>query len=55
MAKLQIQLGGMPPGKFEILHALKCVLEAPGALFCAYTQYSDMCFPRKCVPPNIFP
>ena len=30
---------GMPPGNFEILHALKCVLGAPEALFHAYTQY----------------
>ena len=25
--------GGTPPGNFEILHALKCVLGAPEALF----------------------
>ena len=29
--------GGTPPGNFEILHALKCVLEAPETLFCACT------------------
>ena len=26
---------GTPPGNFEILHALKCVMGAPEALFCA--------------------
>ena len=26
-------LGSTPPGNFEILHALKCVLGAPEALF----------------------
>ena len=31
--------GGTPPGNFEILHALKCVLGAPEALFRACTQY----------------
>ena len=31
--------GGTPPGSFEILHALKCVLGAPEALFRACTQY----------------
>ena len=29
---------GMPPGKFEILHALKCVLGAPEAIFHTCTQ-----------------
>ena len=32
-----------PPGNFEILHALKCVLGAPEALFCACTQYVYTC------------
>ena len=32
-------VGGMPPGNVEILHALKCVLGAPEALFYASTQY----------------
>ena len=31
--------GGSHPENFEILHALKCVLEAPEALFHACTQY----------------
>ena len=31
--------GGTPPGNFEILHALKCVLGTPEALFRACTQY----------------
>ena len=35
--------GDMPPGNFEILHALKCVLGAPEALFCACTQYIYTC------------
>ena len=39
--------GGMPPGNFEILHALKCVLGASEALFCAYTQ----CITCKLPPP----
>ena len=30
-------------GNFEILHALKCVLGAPGALFRACTQYIYTC------------
>ena len=30
---------GTPPGNFEILHALKCALGAPEALFRACTQY----------------
>ena len=30
---------GMPPGNFEVLHALECVLGAPEALFHACTQY----------------
>ena len=29
----------MPPGNFEILCALKFVVGAPEALFCACTQY----------------
>ena len=33
----------MPPGNFEILHALKCVLGAPEALFRACTQYIYTC------------
>ena len=33
----------MPPGNFEILHALKYVLGAPEALFCACTQYIYTC------------
>ena len=33
----------MPPGNFEILHALKCVLEAPEARFRACTQYIYTC------------
>ena len=35
--------GGMPPGNFEILQALKCVLGAPEALFHACTQYIYTC------------
>ena len=35
--------GGTPPGNFEILHALKCVLGAPEALFRACTQYIYTC------------
>ena len=31
--------GGTPPGNFEILHTLKCVLEAPEALFSAHTVH----------------
>ena len=30
--------GGTPPGNFEIVHALKCVLGAPEALFRACTK-----------------
>ena len=30
---VQGQSGGVPLGNFEILHALKCVLQAPEALF----------------------
>ena len=33
----------MPPGNFRILHALKCVLGAPEALFRACTQYIYTC------------
>ena len=33
----------MPPGNVEILHALKCVLEAPEALFHTCTQYIYTC------------
>ena len=33
----------MPPRNFEILHALKCVLGAPEALFHACTQYMYTC------------
>ena len=33
----------MPPGNFEILHALKCVLGAPEAPFRASTQYIYTC------------
>ena len=33
----------MPPGNFESLHALKCVLGAPEALFHACTQYIYTC------------
>ena len=35
--------GGSPPGNFEILHALKCVLGAPEALFRECTQYIYTC------------
>ena len=35
--------GGMPPGNFEILHALKCVLGASEALYCACLQYIYTC------------
>ena len=35
--------GGMPPGNCAILHALKCVLGAPEALYCACTQYIYTC------------
>ena len=35
--------GGMPPGNFESLHALKCVLGASEAPFCACTQYIYTC------------
>ena len=35
--------GGTPPGNFEILHALKCVLGAPEAVFRARTQYIYTC------------
>ena len=31
--------GGTPLVNVEILHALKCVLGVPEALFCAFTQY----------------
>ena len=34
---------GTPPGNFEILHALKCVLGAPEVLFCACTKYTYTC------------
>ena len=34
---------GTSPGNFEILHALKCVLGAPEALFRACTQYIYTC------------
>ena len=34
---------GTPPGDFEIVHALKCVLGAPEALFRACTQYIYTC------------
>ena len=33
----------MPPGNFEILHALKCVLGASEAPFRAYIQYIHTC------------
>ena len=33
----------MAPGNFETLHALKCILEAPEALFHACTQYIYTC------------
>ena len=33
----------MPPRNVEILHALKCVLGAPEALFRAWTQYIYNC------------
>ena len=36
---------GRPPGKFEILHVLKCVLGAPEARFRACTQY--VCYTCK--------
>ena len=40
--------GGTPPGNFEILHAPKCVLGAPEALFRACTQYIYTCkFPSS--------
>ena len=32
----------MPPGKFEVLHAVKCVLGAPEA-YCACTQHIYTC------------
>ena len=35
--------GGMSPGNFAILHALKCVLGTPEALFRACTQYIYTC------------
>ena len=35
--------GGMPPGNFEILHALKCVLGASEAPFRACIQYIHTC------------
>ena len=35
--------GGTPPGNFEILHALKCVLEASEAPFQACIQYIRIC------------
>ena len=35
--------GGMPPGNFEILHALKCVLGASEAPFRACTWYIYTC------------
>ena len=35
--------GGMSPENFEILHALKCVLGAPEALFRACTQHIYTC------------
>ena len=35
--------GGTPSGNFEIFQALKCVLGAPEALFCACTQYIYTC------------
>ena len=31
--------GGTPPENFEVLHALKCVLGASEAPFCACIQY----------------
>ena len=39
----QFEESGMPPGNFEILHAPKCVLGAPEALFHACTQYIYTC------------
>jgi len=33
----------MPPGNFEILHSLKCVLGAPMAVFHACIQYIYTC------------
>ena len=42
--------GGTPPGNFEILHALKCVLGAPEALFRACTQYTVHIY-RSCKLP----
>ena len=35
--------GGTPPGNVEILHALKCVLEASEAPFCVCIQYIHTC------------
>ena len=35
--------GGMPPGNVDMLHALKCVLRGPVALFRACTQYIHTC------------
>ena len=36
-------VGGTPPGNFEMLHALKCVLGAPEAPFRACTRYIYTC------------
>ena len=35
--------GGMSPENFEVSHALKCVLEASEAPFCACIQYIHTC------------
>ena len=40
-------VGGTPPENVEILHALKCVLGASEAPFCAFTQYITC----KLLPP----
>ena len=36
-------LGVCPPGNFEILNSLKCVLGAPKAVFCTCTQCIYTC------------
>jgi len=43
MKMCERRLGARPPGDLEILHALKCVLGAPEALFRACTQHIYIC------------
>ena len=45
----------MPPGNFEILHALKCVLGAPEALFLACTPMSTLLRLLSSFPLPAFP